>query len=440
MRPGPALVVALLVALSGCTGVGAVGYDDAASADRLGWEDGYAHDTDLPVTRADGLNASERRAVVARTAARVELIRGLEFAERVPVEVISRAEYRADRADDGRDRRTERWREQVWEAPLLVGENRTVAEAFDTVYGASVQGYYAPGESRIVIVSDSATPSIDTRTLAHELVHALQDQHPALSLGSNATTLDGRLAEDGLVEGDANAVQAAYADRCGTRWRCLPSPDDGGGGGTSSAFDAGVFTVVYAPYAEGPALIDHLRAGGGWNGVNAAYDAFPASTEQVIHPERYGEDPPTEPTVRDRTSGGWDRFDRSRTTDTLGEATLYAGLWVNGAIDDADRSRFDYAHPLSAGWDGDTVVPYTNGSHAGYVWTLEFDAPGDARAFAGAYRGILTDRGARSPGDGVYRIPEGPFADAFRVTRSGERVTIVNAPTVAALDRVHARR
>jgi hypothetical protein len=41
-------------------------------------------------------------------------------------------------------------------------------------------------------------------------------------------------------------------------------------------------------------------------------------------------------------------------------------------------------------------------------------------------------------GDGVYRIPEGGgYADAFRVRRNGSTVTVVNAPTVEELDRVH---
>jgi hypothetical protein len=435
-RPLAVVLLAALAALAGCAGVGAVGYDDGAD-DRLGWVDGYAHDDPLPVTRADGLNESERRAVVARTAARVELLRGLEFTDPVPVEVISRETYREERAA-GTGRSTNEWREQVWEAPLLVGEDRTVREAFDTVYGTSVRGYYAPGDDRIVIVSDSARPSLDTRTLAHELLHALQDQRPELSLGGGADTIDEGLAADGLVEGDANAVEAAYADRCGSRWSCLPRPVASAVGGSSDPFATGVFMTVYAPYAEGPALIAHLRAAGGWQRVNAAYDSFPESSEQVIHPERYGTDPPTEPTVRDRTRRGWDRFDRPQTTETLGEATLYATLWVNGAIDATDRSQFDYAHPLSTGWDGDTVVPYTNGSHAGYVWKLAFDSPADAREFAGAYRGILVARAARSPDDGVYLLADGPFADAFRVRRSGATVVVVNAPTVRALDRVHA--
>jgi hypothetical protein len=41
--------------------------------------------------------------------------------------------------------------------------------------------------------------------------------------------------------------------------------------------------------------------------------------------------------------------------------------------------------------------------------------------------------------DDVVVVRDGPFADAFRVTRDGDTVTVVNAPTVADLGGVHAR-
>jgi hypothetical protein len=39
--------------------------------------------------------------------------------------------------------------------------------------------------------------------------------------------------------------------------------------------------------------------------------------------------------------------------------------------------------------------------------------------------------------DDVVVVRDGPFADAFRVTRDGDTVTVVNAPTVADLGGVH---
>ena len=435
-----ALAAALLVVSAGCSAVG-FGFgprDPPPSGDAIGFEDGYWYDDPLNVTADDGFNETERRAVVARTMARVEVIRDLEFEERVPVEVVSRQEYQSDRSPGGTSTSAtyEAWNNQVWEALLLVSEDQNVSDAFGTVYGSSVQGFYSPSKDEIVLVSDSETPTVDTRTLAHELVHALQDQHYTLSGG--ASTQDGQLAEDGLIEGDANFVEDRYDERCGSGWTCLDEPSSGGSG-TPDDFNFGVFLTVFTPYAEGPDLVDELvaRGGGDWDRVNAAYDAIPQSTEQVIHPEKYPDDEPTNVSVRDRSSDEWHRFDLDQQTDTVGEASIYATFWANGQID-RSRTPYNYSHPLSAGWDGDTLVPYTNGSHGGYVWRVTFDSEGDAREFRQGYVGALRSKDATTPQPNVFVVPESnPYADAFRVTRRDDTVLVVNAPTVDDLSKVH---
>ena len=41
------------------------------------------------------------------------------------------------------------------------------------------------------------------------------------------------------------------------------------------------------PYLAGSTWVSGLWASGGWDAVDAAYDQPPASTEQVLHPEKY---------------------------------------------------------------------------------------------------------------------------------------------------------
>ncbi|MFC6836934.1 Hvo_1808 family surface protein [Halomarina ordinaria] len=430
-RPRPrVLAVALcaLVVLSGCS----VPVTDEGE---LGVEDGYAADADLDVTTEDGLNASERDAVVARTMARVEVIRGLEFTDDVDVRVVSRETYREER---GAERAAGAFREQAWEAPFLVDEETTVAAAREEVFGAAVAGYYAGGD--VVVVSDSETPMLDTRTLAHELVHALQVQH--FTAPPDRRTRDGSLGVNGLVEGDANAVEAAYEARCGTEWDCLPRPDRPSID-EDPVFESGLYLSVVAPYVEGPEFVDALREEGGWTAVDDAYDAVPESSEQVVHPERYPDDAPATVAVADRSTDRWERVDRDPDWTTLGEATIYAMLRANGALDGGDR--FDYDHPATDGWAGDRLVPYVNAdadasdpdAEAGYVWRIEWDDASEAREFLDAYRTLLEERGADREGT-VYVLPaDDPYADAFRVTREGETVTVVNAPTPADLDAIH---
>ncbi|KTG08784.1 hypothetical protein AUR64_13230 [Haloprofundus marisrubri] len=447
-----ALVVCLV--LAGCTAPltdgspfdgGFDGFGQTDGEDRLGWENGYAADDPLSIDQSDGLNESEREAFVARTMARVELVRQLEFEEPVPVEVITRQEYQQQRGGGGGDPEYQAWNNQVWESLLLVGEDRNISDVMDSVYGGSVLGYYSPSEDRIVIVSDSETPVIDRTTLAHELVHALQDQQFGLTGG--AATQDGQLARNGIVEGDARYTETLYEQRCATEWDCVPRPESGGGSSSNNGAP-GVFLTIYTPYADGPQFVHTLYEEGGWEAVNAVYEAKPESTEQIIHPEKYPDERPANVTVEDRSTQEWSRFDTRPVADTVGEASLYAMLWQNGYISQEnlrnspdEYSPYNYSHPATAGWAGDAVVPYeSDDGEYGYVFESEWDTERDAREFADAYRTtLLMQLGAEEVGDGVYRVPDdSSFGDAFRVTQDGTTVTVVNAPTTEQLDDVHS--
>ncbi len=438
MRLSVALVA--LVLLAGCSSVLAPDDEGSSVEGERGVVDGVAATDDLNVTTEDGLNESELDRVVARMMARIEVIRDLEFKRRVPVEVITRDQYRSRRGSGGGGE-PDPVEEQLHEAAFLVGEDRTVGGARGEVFGQNVLGFY--NGSHIVIVTDQQDGfRISRATLVHELQHALQAQH--FSLGSRNPSHDGRLAARGIVEGDANYVEFEYESRCDSEWECIPPVESGGGGGDGPA-NVGVYLTVFTPYSEGPQLVQELRDRDGWSAVDDAFQSKPTSTEQVIHPTAYPDEQPVEVSIPDRSTDGWRRVDRERTGNTVGEATLYTGLWVNGAIPEenlrsggTDRSPFSYDHPATAGWGGDRVVAYTNGSHAGYVFRTVWDSEEDAEQFHAAYVELLRNRGAREVDDGVYRVPDNSsFGDAFRVVRKGDAVVIVNAPTVADLDAVH---
>ncbi|KAB1197920.1 MULTISPECIES: Hvo_1808 family surface protein [Haloferax] len=431
-------------------------WPDDPPTDRLGWENGYWYNESIDVNQSDGLNATERAAFVNRTMARVEVIRELEFTDPVPIEVISRAEYRnQSRFDGDEDDESEAlhadWNDQVWESILLVGEDRTIDDVFDELYGGAVLGYYSPSEDRIVLISDDGDPAIDRRTLAHELHHALQDQQ--FGLDGSPPTQDEQLAENGLVEGDARYVDRLYEERCADDWECVARPSNTGSVG--GPFDYSVFLVIYAPYSDGPTFVSALRERGGWAAVDDAYATPPVSTEQIIHPEAYPDERPIEVRIEDRSSAEWVRYDHDPVGDTVGEASIFAMLWKHGAIDRTDLNRntgaysaYNYSAGPSKGWGGDLVVPYRPASDAdaaanpnqrAYVWRTVWDSEADAEVFETKYvKTILQLRlGAKRVAPNTYVLEDGPFADAYRVRRDGDTVTIVNAPTVEALDEVH---
>ena len=433
-----ALLVCLSVVVAGCGTVGSSTEPspvvDRSDDDRLGVESGVSADASLDVTTSGGLDRWELAAVVDRTMARVELLRGLEFVESVDLRIVSRSEFRADERFGGDGRAHRRLRAQVHEATFLLGEADSVSDAYDRLYGDRVAGYYDATADEIVVVADA--DQIDTRTLAHELVHALQDQH----FGARPTdSRDARAAVTGLREGDARYVDTLYAERCGTEWSCLQSPDDD----TGTDYDRDLFAMVYQPYADGAQFVHELRQRGGWDAVDAAYADPPTTTEQTIHPDSYPDETAVSVTVTDRSSGEWQPVPGAE-NETLGELGAYVTLLASGAVDTATHDSSDgpysprnYSHPATTGWAGDTFVPYTDDNdRAGYVWKLRWDSPADARAFAAAYREGLGALGARAVGDGVYVVPGGGFADAFRVERDGDTVVVTNAPTVSDLDQI----
>ncbi|PSQ21860.1 hypothetical protein BRD04_05765 [Halobacteriales archaeon QS_9_67_17] len=316
-----AAALAILLLLAGCS----VGYTPSAESpdatEQIGVEDGYRYDATLAVTPADGYNQTELSAVVARTTARVERLREVEIDATPEVVLQSRAAYRAQNRSFTRD--PGRAGNARWEAAFMIGEDTDAGRVVDSLFGGAVAGYYLPGSDRIVLISETGE-TVDTRTLAHELVHALQDARGWRM--ADRDTFDGRLAATGLTEGEATAVARAYANRCGDEWACLPRAGGGVGNASAIATYPGVYLTFRAPYVAGAAFVDRLRDRGGWQAVTAAYDRPPASTRELLVAGTYPTDVPSL-TVADRSGESWERYARP---DRLGRATVHALFWANG--------------------------------------------------------------------------------------------------------------
>ncbi|QRV16647.1 Hvo_1808 family surface protein [Haloterrigena salifodinae] len=435
-----------LLLLSGCTVPGSPDRFDTSR--ELGHVGGYAHDDTFAFDGEETLTESQLEAVKYRSMARVEVVRGLKFERDVDLEVISRSEYRGQR---GGSESASAFTNELWRGAFVVDGETDVNEAMDDLYGSSVQGYYVNGRI-VIIAADADEIRIDRETLVHELVHALQDQR--FGLERDGETIDERRAELGLIEGEANYVPHRYAERCGDEWQCLPvTPAAPAEVEADRPFNVGLFLSIYAPYAEGPSFVESLSERGGWAAVDDAHDEYPASTSQVIHPDRYPDNRPVDVDVPDRLSDEWEPITAGGEvrTETVGEATLFGALWANGVIERSitagatELSPYNYSHPATDGWAGDTFTAYrdADGERTGHVWRLAWESRADADEFADAYRTLLETRGAESvdAGTDTYRIPDGDtFEGAYRVTVDDDAVTIVGAPTVDDLEGVHAPR
>lgn len=410
------------------------------ASDRLGWENGYWHHESIAVQPADGFSPAEFEKLQARTMARVEVVRGLEFVEDVTVEFRRRSEF-------GLTAREDDWADAYWEGLFVVGEDRRHADAEQAMFDVVVDGLAL--RSRIILlVEDSDSPAVDAGVLAHELVHVLQRQHDAFSTGGHHHGIDDGRAVTAAVEGSANYYERRYLDRCGAEWSCVDGGADRVPAGASD-INMGLYLDFAAPYTLGERFVGALVERNGTATLDRMRADPPVSTEQLIHPAAYPEETPVTVTVADRSTAAWERFTPRRgnaTGGTVGEARLYVMLWYGGVVErepvevtTGQRVDLNYSHPATAGWAGDRFVPYTDGERYAYVYRSTWDTRADAREFAEAYRALLRAHGGERVEEDVWRIPDGPYADAFRVVRDGATVTVVNAPTVDGLAAVHPR-
>jgi hypothetical protein len=238
--------------------------------------------------------AAETAAPVATIAARVERIRGLRFRRRPRAVEVSPARAKRDGLED-LDRTYPAARrhadEEVLKLVGLLEPSIDLRHVTATVFGQGVAGYYDPRTKRLRIVTGAQTTNkfLEEVTLAHELTHALEDQRFGLGLEDTSGSDDASLARLALVEGSATAVMFAYAERHISVEQTL------GGMFATLGQDTGdlppfLEAQLVFPYFTGQRFAEELYRTGdnGWSVLDAA-ERFrpPASTEQVLHPQKY---------------------------------------------------------------------------------------------------------------------------------------------------------
>ncbi|ELZ46887.1 hypothetical protein C463_03262 [Halorubrum californiense DSM 19288] len=434
--------------------------DPGDGTELVGCWNGTHYEESVDFGETDGLNETQLAALTDLTMARVEHVRQRPFKQDVPVETVTRSEYANDTASGNGSEAFRRWNDQVWEALFVVGDDTDANDEIDSVFGGAVSGFYSPSQDRIVIVvPDGESPDIDPSTLAHELLHAMQDQyHDLTDPRYVGATQDGDLAVDGIIEGEAVHVEERYAARCADNWTCADAPEgDGGGGGAE--FNFGILQTVLQPYGDGALYVRELRDEGGWAAVNETMNDPPDSTAEVIHRNPDYEEGNV--TLEDTATEGWETYSDQGVdgAETTGEASMFVMFWYQSLeyeypiLDpsasvrenvqihlDAEaeletRGTYNYAHPVTDGWADDELYPYRNGDRDGYVWATEWQTEADAAAFRDAYVRMLTAHGDDEYADGtVYEIDdESDFPGAYGVERDGTSVTITHAPSPAGV-------
>src|SRR5262245_7382982 len=146
----------------------------------------------------------------------VERLRNLKFEHAVPVDFLSDADFEAkvgvDSTKLSANEKAELDRSQAGLRAIgLLPSGVDLLAATTSLRQSGALAFYDPRTARITVRGEELTPAIKV-TLAHELTHALQDQHFDLkALQKRAARAHGSMALTALVEGDAVRVQQRYA-------------------------------------------------------------------------------------------------------------------------------------------------------------------------------------------------------------------------------------
>jgi hypothetical protein len=251
----------------------------------------------------------------------------------------------------------------------------------------NIAGFYdvRPGKKRLYAVSSNRRLSPSNQIiLAHELRHALQDQYAKVdeALPESVGDFDDRrMALMSLLEGDATLVMERFLVSR------MPGGEDLLGGDVSgmslpappvSGAPPVVRDQLVLPYIAGRDFARALRKSGGWEALKKAWSHPPASTEQVLHPEKYASGEAPRPVSATYAPPGGTRLNEG----VLGE------MFIGTLLEDQGGAA------AATGWGGDLYQAFDLSGRTLVVWRSVWDSPEDAaRFFAAASRRLESDLG-----------------------------------------------
>jgi len=313
-----------------------------------------------------------------------------------------------------------------------------------------IAGYY-DSKTKTVNLLDWIAPDSQKPVLAHELTHALQDQHVDLNKWEDKTldnisknvaddakhveTDESDTARDAVLEGQAMAVFVDYSLKPSGK-TLLTVPDIGGAGldDLSDTSDSPVMAraplllqdSLLFPYREGLSFEQKLMKD---QGVEQAFagvlDRPPSSSYEILNPKSYErkEKPPLlqMPDIHGLIDDQYDPYD----------------IGVMGALDVRILTKLfagdDAAVALTPEWDGGiyyaaqskaakTEAQKAQTSSVSLLYLSAWKSEDAAKTFAAIYadelsrkyEGVKRDKGAESPGEQIYLTNEGPVLIALR--------------------------
>lgn len=376
-----------------------------------------------PTTTAPPKTVEEAkvRAEVDNIARFVEQERGLTFDQAPHVEVYDEQSFK-DRiaADVERDRALYEQQGNLLKALGLIPADVDYIATMKKLLSERVAGFYDPRSKELVVRGGSDIGPTERVTIAHELTHALQDQHFTLDRTEQYKDVKTEVpfSFKNIVEGDATRIERQFA-------RTLSIPEQRqlemdrsmvGNDDDQNGIPPAMRSALQDPYIYGEDLVNHILADGGQQALDRAFADPPPTSEQVMHLDKYDAReaaidvavPPTDPgakTIDDGVSGEY------RTGQVLRSAN--------------DRTTADRA---ATGWGGDRAVMYSIEGKLCIRTDYAMDTPTDLDELHEAFQAWVDKD--QSGG----RKLEKPAADRVRVT-----VCIPQPPSPASGDQGSSR-
>jgi hypothetical protein len=294
----------------------------------------------------------------------------------------------------------------------MLPEGTDLATLAASFAAASAGATYSPHDKRVLILSGQGAdaPSRDESLIMHEYVHALQDQHFDLLklFDARPYNFDRAEAAFAVVEGDAMNVQRRR-EQTDAVWSRRPLEEIGRNEDARfgdyrreiGAFFPPLLTETFIfRYRDGTRFVEAVRRARGARGVNDLLRRQPASSEQILHPEKYfANEMPREVTLGEEqfAANNW----KVAATTPLGELGMRGLLLKSLPAAEARRA--------AAGWGGDRAYLFERArSTPLFVWKTRWDKPEEAVEFFRAYnvlRGKLGEQrdGANDPSQSNWR-------------------------------------
>jgi hypothetical protein len=356
---------------------------------------------------------------VRETIPQIERATGLKFKSPPKVEVRTKAQVREfliGKFNEQQPAQELAAEELVYKTLGLIPQSLDLRKFLLDLYTEQIVGFYDPAK-KVLYVVEGAPREVAHITVAHELIHALQDQYINLDSLQRATgDADRTLAAQAVIEGQATYEQMItmvggegnIAARLPGGWDHVRQMIREARNEMPVFATAPILIqeVLIFPYLSGAEFVRRFKER---RPGQAPLNNLPVSTEQVLQTAAYfGERPdlPTRVTLPAPRSG------ERVYENNVGEFGIRIFVYEHGKDQNASLRA-------AAGWDGDRYMLVRSGGGHGIAWVTVWDSAVDAAEFTGSLAESVLQR--------YGGAPAGPPGGARTFSGSGRSVQITSA-------------